>query len=233
MRCSPPGSPSDAAVEVDRAGKKETKGHPPSFPRTTLGVAPRHPGRGTDREISPSFDRESSPPRSTEHAGKVSGYADLARCARARRGKWTASLARRISAPMADQASRGGLDIPAIYAECRSLPREHPLRTLTRSAWSCVRQGPLDQKTAHSLRHATLPLLPAFRRADAPTRYHNIRARTGQPGRLGQARRPRPHAGGRTRARYGRRPGPPVCVAADPVTFELHRPGPIGAGSGS
>jgi hypothetical protein len=31
---------------------------------------------------------------------------------------------------------KGGLDIPAIYAECRSLPREHPLRTLTCSAWS-------------------------------------------------------------------------------------------------
>jgi hypothetical protein len=31
---------------------------------------------------------------------------------------------------------KGGLDIPAIYAECPSLPREHPRRTLTRSAWS-------------------------------------------------------------------------------------------------
>ena len=31
---------------------------------------------------------------------------------------------------------KGGLDIPAMYAECRSLQREHPLRTLTRFAWS-------------------------------------------------------------------------------------------------
>src|SRR5439155_1489912 len=30
----------------------------------------------------------------------------------------------------------GGLDIPAKHAECGSLQREHPLRTLTRFAWS-------------------------------------------------------------------------------------------------
>jgi hypothetical protein len=31
---------------------------------------------------------------------------------------------------------KGGLDIPATHAECGSLRREHPLRTLTRCAWS-------------------------------------------------------------------------------------------------
>ena len=31
---------------------------------------------------------------------------------------------------------KGGLDIPATHAECGSLRREHPLRTLTRRAWS-------------------------------------------------------------------------------------------------
>ena len=31
---------------------------------------------------------------------------------------------------------KGGLDIPAMYAECRSLQREHPLRSLTRRAGS-------------------------------------------------------------------------------------------------
>jgi hypothetical protein len=38
---------------------------------------------------------------------------------------------------------KGWLDIPAMYAECRSLQREYPLRTLTRSAWS--RAGRIEQ----------------------------------------------------------------------------------------
>jgi hypothetical protein len=38
---------------------------------------------------------------------------------------------------------KGGLDIPAMYAECRSLQREHSLRTLTRSAWS--RAGQIEK----------------------------------------------------------------------------------------
>ena len=35
---------------------------------------------------------------------------------------------------------KGGLDIPAMYAECRSRQWENPLRTLTRSAWSRARR---------------------------------------------------------------------------------------------
>ena len=39
---------------------------------------------------------------------------------------------------------KGGLDIPAMYADRRSLPWEHPLRTSMRSAWS--RAGQIEKR---------------------------------------------------------------------------------------
>jgi hypothetical protein len=44
---------------------------------------------------------------------------------------------------------KGGLDIPAAHAECGSLQREHPLRTLTRCAWSGAERVGHTQFASH------------------------------------------------------------------------------------
>ena len=57
---------------------------------------------------------------------------------------------------------KGGLDIPATYAECRSLQREHPLRTLTRRAWSRAGRIGNAQFASHRslLCEDALPVVP-------------------------------------------------------------------------
>ena len=56
---------------------------------------------------------------------------------------------------------KGGLDFPATHAECGSLQREHPLRTLTRRAWS--RTGRIGIFASHpiavSLNDDRLPVM--------------------------------------------------------------------------
>jgi hypothetical protein len=57
---------------------------------------------------------------------------------------------------------KGGLDIPATHADCRSPQREHPLRTLTRSAWSRAGRVERSQPASHRwlLCLDALPLVP-------------------------------------------------------------------------
>src|SRR6476660_5026435 len=56
---------------------------------------------------------------------------------------------------------KGGLDIPATHTECGSLQRKHPLRTLTRRAWS--RAGRIGIFVSHpiavSLNDDRLPVM--------------------------------------------------------------------------
>ena len=57
---------------------------------------------------------------------------------------------------------KGGLDIPATHAECGSLQREHPLRTLTRFAWSRAGRVGNAQFASHRslLCEDALPVVP-------------------------------------------------------------------------
>ena len=57
---------------------------------------------------------------------------------------------------------KGGLDIPATHAECGSLQREHPLRTLTRRAWSRAGRVGNAQFASHRwlLCEDALPVVP-------------------------------------------------------------------------
>ena len=57
---------------------------------------------------------------------------------------------------------KGGLDIPAPCAECSSLQREHPLRTLTRIAWSHTGRVGNAQVALHRRLHCedALPVVP-------------------------------------------------------------------------
>ena len=76
----------------------------------------------------------------------------------------------------------GGLDIPAKHAECGSLQREHPLRTLTRFAWSRTGRVGNAQFALHRrlLCEDALPVVPQPIEQDPG--HSAVPVRDGRPG---------------------------------------------------
>jgi hypothetical protein len=150
-----------SAIRVERAVCDELGAHPSrssapdevreARPQPRWGVAKR----GTDgpARCSSSMSRgvmdgatANSPPQTAAGRDRMTRPSRRSSSRGAARGFWIRAWGQREPAIQGTGRSscsaewlgwlEGGLDIPAKHAECGSLQREHPLRTLTRFAWS-------------------------------------------------------------------------------------------------